>query len=98
MSINHNWCNAVNLSSLYAAMCDKVAEVEAALEDVRELLSRGRADPGAGVANASDGQDWRREWTSIVQDVVEKDAGWKCVLCSMAPGTALILPPIDSVG
>ena len=49
----------------------------AALEDVRELLSRGRADPGAGAANASDGQDWRREWTSIVQDVVEKQlAEW----------------------
>ncbi|KAH9854250.1 Clavaminate synthase-like protein [Lenzites betulinus] len=66
ISINHNWCNAVNLPSLYASMCAKVQEVEHALEDVQELLSQG----GAPEA------EWQREWVAIVQDVVEKDAGW----------------------
>ncbi|KAI0670361.1 Clavaminate synthase-like protein [Trametes maxima] len=66
ISINHNWCNAVNLPSLYDSMCDKVLEVERALEDVRELLAQGSAEP----------EGWHQEWTAIVQDVVEKDAGW----------------------
>ena len=68
ISINHNWCNAHNLPSLYSSMCAKVTEVEHALEDVRELLS----------SNAAPGDtSWMREWVNIVQDVVEKDAGWK---------------------
>ncbi|PCH37107.1 Clavaminate synthase-like protein [Wolfiporia cocos MD-104 SS10] len=66
ISINHNWCNSVNLPSLYDSMCAKVTEVEHALEDVKELLSQNSA--------GSDG--WMREWVQIVQDVVEKDAGW----------------------
>ena len=55
-------------------MCTKVAEVERALEDVRELLSQNDAN-GSGDAGSS----WKTEWTTIVQDVVEKDAGWKYV-------------------
>ena len=51
-------------------MCAKVTEVEGALEDVKELLSQGQATSG-------DADGWKREWVSIVQDVVEKDAGWK---------------------
>ena len=37
ISINHNWCNSVNLPSLYDSMCAKVTEVEHALEDVKQL-------------------------------------------------------------
>lgn len=48
----------------------KVTEAEGALEDVKELLSQGQATSGDAVG-------WQREWVSIVQDVVEKDAGWK---------------------
>ncbi|KAI0831326.1 Clavaminate synthase-like protein [Trametes gibbosa] len=66
ISINHNWCNAVNLPSLYASICAKVDEVECALEDVQELLSQGDAPE----------TQWQQEWVAIVQDVVEKDAGW----------------------
>ncbi|TFY68415.1 hypothetical protein EVJ58_g1026 [Rhodofomes roseus] len=69
ISINHNWCNSVNLPSLYDSMCAKVTEVEHALEDVRELLSQNDS-------SHSGGQGWEREWVNIVQDVVEKDAGW----------------------
>ena len=55
-------------------MCIKVTEVERALEDVRELLSQDDAN-GPGDL----GSRWKTEWTTIVQDVVEKDAGWKYV-------------------
>ncbi|CCM05320.1 uncharacterized protein FIBRA_07534 [Fibroporia radiculosa] len=67
ISINHNWCNAVNLPSLYESMCTKVVEVERALDDVRELLSRDKDNA------------WELEWVRIVQDVVEKDAGWNWI-------------------
>ncbi|KAH9946099.1 Clavaminate synthase-like protein [Epithele typhae] len=76
LSINHNWCNSVNLPTLYRAMCAKVDEVEQALEDVRELLLRTSADAEAGADSIGAIAGWRREWTTIVQDVVEKDAGW----------------------
>lgn len=49
-------------------MCDKVVEVEHALEDVREMLSSGSSDSGS---------TWMAEWATIVQDVVKHDAGWK---------------------
>ncbi len=48
-------------------MCEKVTEVEQALEDVQELLCK--ASPA--------GDAWKVEWTKIVQDVVKQDAGWK---------------------
>ncbi|KZT06729.1 Clavaminate synthase-like protein [Laetiporus sulphureus 93-53] len=69
ISINHNWCNSVNLPSLYESMCAKVLEVEHALEDVKDMLSE----------NAPEDDDWQQEWVQIVQDVVEKDAGWNWV-------------------
>lgn len=53
-------------------MCAKVTEVEHALEDVRELLSQN-------TRKDRDGRGWENEWVQIVQDVVEKDAGWKYV-------------------
>ena len=39
--MSHNWSNAVNLVMLYTSMCDKVNEVEEALEDVREMMMKG---------------------------------------------------------
>ncbi|OSC97125.1 Clavaminate synthase-like protein [Trametes coccinea BRFM310] len=69
ISINHNWCNAVNLRSLYESMCAKVTEVEHALEDVQEMLSQG-------AENSPNPDGWQSDWIAIVQDVVEKDAGW----------------------
>ena len=66
ISINHNWCNSVNLPSMYHAICSRIVDVERELEDVRELLS----------SNARN-QEWEVEWMNVVQDVLEKDAGWK---------------------
>ncbi|PSS06491.1 hypothetical protein PHLCEN_2v3720 [Hermanssonia centrifuga] len=70
ISINHNWCNSVNLPSLYLSMCDKVVEVEEALEDVREMLITSQD-------NKEEETEWKREFVKIVQDVVKQDAGWK---------------------
>ena len=50
-------------------MCDKVKEVEHALEDVREML----------MSSGKDEETWRREFTDVVQDLVKQDAGWKSV-------------------
>lgn len=47
-------------------MCEKVEEVEYALQDVLEMLSKDQPD-----------DKWKTEWTKIVQDVVKHDAGWK---------------------
>lgn len=66
ISINHNWCNSVNLPSMYAAICHRIVDVERELEDVRELLSLN-----------PENREWEVEWMDIVQDVLEKDAGWK---------------------
>jgi len=60
--LNHNWCNAVNLLSMYVAMEDESDDVAAALSDVRELLQAQNA--------------WEYEFTRITQQVVEQDAGW----------------------
>jgi hypothetical protein len=54
-------------------MCDKVIEVEDALEDVRELVKLRQNEA------SHDDTAWRREFTTIVQDVVKQDAGWKFV-------------------
>jgi len=66
ISINHNWCNSVNLPSMYDAICRRIVDVERELEDVRELLS-----------SHAENREWEVEWMNIVQDVLEKDAGWK---------------------
>lgn len=47
-------------------MCEKVVEVEDALQDVFEMLSKDQNN-----------DEWKAEWTKIVQDVVKHDAGWK---------------------
>ena len=68
ISINHNWCNSANLRMLYSSMCDKVVEVENALDDVRQLLRASHAD---------DEKTWKAEFRTVVQQLVEQDAGWK---------------------
>ena len=82
----------MNLPTLYSAMCDEVVRVEEALDDVREMLEHphegvnghgahdGHGDcvhaaTKAGTSVKSD--EWKKEFTRIVQDVVQQDAGWK---------------------
>ena len=70
ISINHNWCNSVNLPMLYSSMCEKVVEVENALDDVRELFKS---------YYPNDERAHKIEFCLVVQDLVKEDAGWKCV-------------------
>ncbi|EKM52981.1 uncharacterized protein PHACADRAFT_30100 [Phanerochaete carnosa HHB-10118-sp] len=67
ISINHNWCNSVGLPVLYSSMCDKVIEVEHALEDVRDMLR---------TSHSGDERAWKAEFCSVVQELVQQDAGW----------------------
>ena len=62
ISLNRNWCNSVNLPTIYAAIVHEVEDVQSSLEDVRDMLS------------SQDG--WQKEWTAIVQNIATQDAGW----------------------
>ncbi|CDW99799.1 hypothetical protein [Sporisorium scitamineum] len=64
ISINRNWCNSINIPSLYRSIVDELSHVEDSLCDVREMLSSG------------EGEGWKREFYALVQDVAIKDAGW----------------------
>lgn len=65
ISINRNWCNATNVPSLYEAIKEELAHAEDALEDVKELLSSGQ-----------EGDEWKREFYTLVQNIAVQDAGW----------------------
>jgi hypothetical protein len=71
ISINHNWCNANSLSNMYSAMCQEIADVEHALSDVREMIVENWKPKGPEEIDG-----WQKEWVSIVQDVLVKNAGW----------------------
>ncbi|WFD07764.1 hypothetical protein MVES1_003135 [Malassezia vespertilionis] len=64
ISLNHNWCNAVNLVSMYNAMEQETDNVAEALVDVRDMMQD--ANPSA----------WQQDFVQVVQDVVHQDAGW----------------------
>ena len=70
ISINRNWCNSVNIRSMYEAMKAEVKATELALEDVRELIWTRRKDLLSEVER-------QREWEGTVQEVVKQNAGWK---------------------
>lgn len=54
-------------------MCEKVAEIEEAIDDVKEMLLQSSGESQGSNKTES----WRAEWIAIVQDLIEKDAGWK---------------------
>lgn len=68
ISINRNWCNSVNLPSLYQAITVELDHVEESLCDVKEILQQNPSGEG--------GEEWKREFYELVQDVAVKDAGW----------------------
>ena len=63
VSLNHNWCNSVNLLSMYDAMEQETDDVAEALSDVRAMLQETD-------------EAWRTEFTRTVQFVVQQDSGW----------------------
>ncbi|KAH9816769.1 hypothetical protein DFH28DRAFT_890519 [Melampsora americana] len=68
ISINHNWCNSVNLPFVYDALAQDVEDVEASISDVKELLQRKPRSLSDVI--------WQSEWIQVVQDMVRQHAGW----------------------
>lgn len=64
-SLNHNWCNSVNLPTMYNSMAEETALVRASIEDVESSL-RSRGSLG-----------WEIEWQACVDDLMTKSSGWK---------------------
>ncbi|TKY90582.1 hypothetical protein EX895_000580 [Sporisorium graminicola] len=92
ISINRNWCNAVNLPSLYHSIVDELQHVENSLCDVRDMLSA-----------SGEGEGWKREFYAVVQDVAVQDAGWawagfwEMILHNLThPATKAELKPADA--
>lgn len=87
ISINHNWCNSTNLTSLHASMWEEVEATESELQDVFETLVEARQrrqsspkDCLQGVRREEDSiqhNEVIREWCDIVQNVVKDNAGWE---------------------
>lgn len=73
ISLNHNWCNSVNLPCLYAAMKDEVEEVSAAISDVKDMMMRHASGGGGGD---DDDKGWQVDWLREVDKLVKIDAGW----------------------
>ncbi|SPO20018.1 uncharacterized protein UTRI_00410_B [Ustilago trichophora] len=68
ISINRNWCNSVNLPSLYQSIVDELQHVEESLCDVKEMLSSNDS--------SATGEGWKEEFFTLIQDVAVQDAGW----------------------
>uniref|UniRef100_V5EWL0 JmjC domain-containing protein n=1 Tax=Kalmanozyma brasiliensis (strain GHG001) TaxID=1365824 RepID=V5EWL0_KALBG len=66
-SINRNWCNSVNLPSMYRAIVVELDHAEEALCDVRDMLQQ---------SSRKGKEEWKKEFYGLVQDVAVKDAGW----------------------
>ncbi|PWN24360.1 Clavaminate synthase-like protein [Jaminaea rosea] len=68
ISLNHNWCNSVNLPRMYDAMKEEMGEVRYALRDVEEMLrTAGQGERGS---------PWQVEFWGLVAEVSRADAGW----------------------
>lgn len=79
--LNHNWCNSVNLPSLYDSMKEAVEEVMDAISDVRELLETHHSharpqDPDLKSSPTPAEPPWQVEWHQQVARLLTLDAGW----------------------
>ena len=54
---------------MHRSMCEEVADTEEALADVKQMIFER--------PNREEGDDPLQEWIATVQDVVEKNAGWR---------------------
>lgn len=67
---------------MYQAMLEAVKRVEDSIQDVKELLQRQHpmvcTNGGSSDAPLTRRQDgWHDEWTSVVQELLRRDAGWE---------------------
>ncbi|OAV87752.1 hypothetical protein PTTG_00601 [Puccinia triticina 1-1 BBBD Race 1] len=79
ISINHNWCNSVNLPSVYDALAKDIEDVKRSIADVKDLLRNKWAaqlpDSSAGPGNPA-GAGWELEWIEVVQELTKQHSGW----------------------
>jgi len=79
ISINHNWCNSVNLNSVYDALAKDVEQVKTSIADVKELLKKKwdskRPDSPTSEENHT-GTGWELEWIEVVQELTKQHSGW----------------------
>ncbi|CAO1625043.1 unnamed protein product [Parajaminaea phylloscopi] len=83
ISLNHNWCNSVNLPRMYASMKQEMGEVKEALSDVEDMLRHGGGGGGITTSEERGGTEevegrgpWQCEYWRLVQLVSRSDAGW----------------------
>ncbi|KAF8320329.1 Clavaminate synthase-like protein [Clavulina sp. PMI_390] len=76
ISLNQNWCNSVNLPSLYSSMKEATEDVEAAIADVRSMLIQVHATSLDSADQTTPQDDWRVEWHRQVNTLLKLDAGW----------------------
>ncbi|SNX81670.1 uncharacterized protein MEPE_00375 [Melanopsichium pennsylvanicum] len=79
ISINRNWCNSVNLPSLYHSIVAELDHVQESLCDVKEMLQNGCSSSSTTASKGKQGEQvegWEKEFYTLVQDVAIKDAGW----------------------
>jgi len=73
ISLNHNWCNSVNLPSMYEAMKNEVDDVSEAISDVKEMIYDSHHN---GATGGYGDQNWMVEWLRQVDNLVRMDSGW----------------------
>jgi len=73
-SLNHNWLNSHNLTSVYSSLCEEVARCREAIYDVKELLIRKARRNGRELEGE---RAWKKEWEEEVDGLVERSEGWR---------------------
>lgn len=80
ISINHNWCNAINLFSVYEALAHDIEDVEKSIDDVKHLLMTKSEKERVGDTNERSkgeiGSGWYSEWIEVVQELTKQHSGW----------------------
>ncbi|PLW22192.1 hypothetical protein PCASD_18912 [Puccinia coronata f. sp. avenae] len=80
ISINHNWCNSVNLPSVYGALAKDIEQVKESIEDVKSLLKkkwdRTRSESSASPEDSPPDSGWELEWIEVVQELTKQHSGW----------------------
>ncbi|BFZ61400.1 hypothetical protein YB2330_002465 [Saitoella coloradoensis] len=66
LSVNHNWCNATNLTIMYRALVEQVAAGEAAIDDLRDVVPSDEFyDLVQNMTRANWGMAWQEFWTMV---------------------------------
>ncbi|KAA1071174.1 hypothetical protein PGT21_020029 [Puccinia graminis f. sp. tritici] len=76
ISINHNWCNSVNLPSVYDALAKDIEDVKESIADVKALLRKKWDNQLAESSVDPTSSGWEHEWIEVVQELTKQHSGW----------------------